>query len=155
MRKPLLLLPAVLLFGYAAFFAVPAQAGSGQTSKTGSEISARTKTIYRADCGICHGDKGDGKTDLAKDMALTMSDFTDPKSLQGKSDQEIFQMIRKGKDKMPAEEEGRAKDAEVRSLILYIRNMSKGQVPPAEAPVVEPAAAPAPSAAPATAPTSR
>jgi hypothetical protein len=84
-------------------------------------------------------------------MGLTLSDFTDPRTLQGKSDQDIFQLIRKGKDKMPPEEEGRAKDADVHSLILYLRNMSKGQPIPADTPA---AAAPAasPDAAPAPAP---
>jgi mono/diheme cytochrome c family protein len=154
MRKPLLLLPAVLLFGYAAFLAAPAQAGQ-TPSKSGGEITAHVKTVYKADCGICHGDNGDGKTDLAKDMALTMSDFTDPRSLQNRTDQDLFQLIRKGKDKMPPEEEGRAKDAEVHSLILFIRSMSKGQPIPAAAPAATPAETPAPTPAPTTAPSSR
>jgi hypothetical protein len=154
MRKPLLLLPAVLLFGYAAFLAAPAHAGQ-TPSKSGGEITAHVKTVYKADCGICHGDNGDGKTDLAKDMALTMSDFTDPRSLQNRTDQDLFQLIRKGKDKMPPEEEGRAKDAEVHSLILFIRSMSKGQPIPAAAPAATPAETPAPTPAPTTAPSSR
>jgi mono/diheme cytochrome c family protein len=152
MRRTLLLLPAVFLFGYGAFLTAPAQTGSGQSStKAGGEIPAHVKTIYKADCGICHGDNGNGKTDLATGMGLTLSDFTDPRTLQGKSDQDIFQLIRKGKDKMPPEEEGRAKDADVHSLILYLRNMSKGQPIPADTPA---AAAPAasPDAAPAPAP---
>jgi mono/diheme cytochrome c family protein len=149
MRKPLLLLPAVLLVGYAALL-VPASV-QGQTPKTGGEISAHVKTIFKVDCALCHGETGDGKTDLAKDMALTLSDFTDPRTLQNKTDQQIFELIRKGKDKMPPEEEGRAKDAEVHSLIQYIRSMSKGQPIPADAPAAAPAAAP-PAPGPATAP---
>jgi len=156
MRKPLLLLPAVLLFGYAAFLAAPAQAGSGQASqKSTGETPAHVKTIYKVDCALCHGDKGDGKTDLAQGMGLTLTDFTDPKTLQNMTDEQLFQLIRKGKDKMPPEEEGRAKDAEVHSLILFIRNMSKGQPSPAEAPAATPAATPAPATAPSTAPSSR
>ncbi len=146
MRNPLLLLPAVLLIGYAAFTAAPAQAGSGQNPpKTSGEIPAHVKTIYKADCALCHGDKGDGKTDLAQGMGLTLSDFADPRTLQSKSDDELFQLIRKGKDKMPPEEEGRAKDAEIHSLILFIRSLSKGQPIPTDAPAATPAATPAPA----------
>jgi len=150
MRKLLLLLPAALMFGYGAFLTAPAMAGSGQAAtKPSGEIPAHVKTIYKADCGICHGDNGNGKTDLATGMGLTLSDFTDPRTLQGKSDQDIFQLIRKGKDKMPPEEDGRAKDADVHSLIVYLRNMSKGQPVPADTPA---ASAPAPAAAPDAAP---
>jgi len=61
-----------------------------------------------------------------------LGDWTDPKTLANKTDQELFNAIRNGKDKMPAEGEGRAKDDDVRNLIIYIRNMSKGTA--AEAP---------------------
>ena len=139
MRNPLLLLPAVLLVGYAV--SAPAQA------KPSGEISNHVKTIYKVDCALCHGDNGNGKTDLATGMGLTLTDFTDPKTLQSKTDQELFDLIRKGKDKMPPEEENRAKDAEIKSLIVYIRNLSKGQPAPAVAPAATPAPAP-PSSAP-------
>jgi mono/diheme cytochrome c family protein len=98
--------------------------------------------MYGIDCAICHGENGNGKTDLAKDMSLDLMDWTNPKILAGKSDQELFDMIRKGKDKMPAEDAGRAKDNEVWALVTYIRNFSKNQ-PAAPAP-----AAPAPATAP-------
>jgi len=146
MRNPLLLLPAVIFVGFAVSAQTPA--------KPSGEISAHVKTIYKVDCGLCHGDNGNGKTDLAQGMGLTLSDFTDPRTLQNKTDQELFTLIRKGKDKMPPEEESRAKDAEVHSLILYIRNLSKGQPVPADAPAAAPATSPAPAPAPATAPSS-
>jgi hypothetical protein len=154
MRNPLLLLPAVLLVGYAVSLATaPVQAGAGQApSKTGGEVSAHVKTIYKVDCALCHGENGNGKTDLATGMGLTLADFTDPRTLQSMTDDQIFQLIRKGKDKMPPEEEGRAKDAEVHSLILFVRNLSKGQPIPADAPASAPAAAPAETPTPAPAP---
>jgi mono/diheme cytochrome c family protein len=104
--------------------------------------------MYAVDCAVCHGDTGDGKTDLAKDMNLTLLDYSDPRALASKSDQQLFDLIRKGKDKMPAEDASRAKDAEVWGLVTYIRALSKNQ--PVPAPSV-PAAAPAPDA-PAAAP---
>jgi hypothetical protein len=41
-------------------------------------------------------------------------------------DQTLFNAIRNGKDKMPAETEGRASNNDVRDLIHYIRGMSRG-----------------------------
>lgn len=142
MVRPLLLLPAVLMIG-AAVSAAPYQEGSTQGGNNGA-VPVHSKEIYKIDCAICHGDNGDGKTDLAQSMNLTLTDFTDPKTFQGKSDQELFDLIRKGKGQMPPEDAGRAKDADVHGLILYIRSMSNGHTsPPAPAPSAAPAAKPA------------
>ncbi len=92
------------------------------------EITAHVKQIYKNDCALCHGDNGNGKSEIAESMKLTLLDYTDPKSLAGKSDQELFDAIRKGRgDKMPPEDAVRAKDAEVRGLVAYVRSLSKGQ----------------------------
>ncbi len=107
-----------------------------------AQAMAQAKKVYAIDCALCHGNNGDGKTDVAKDMQLTLDDWTDPKTLSGKTDQELFDIIRKGKDKMPPEGAARAKDDEVKNLIAYIRSLSKQQ----------PAAPAEPAAAPATAP---
>jgi len=92
------------------------------------ESQAKAKQIYTIDCAMCHGDNGNGKTDLAQSMSLSLADWTDPKSLQNHEDGELFSIIRNGKgDKMPPEAEGRAKDEVVWNLVVYIRNFSKGQ----------------------------
>ncbi len=147
MRKPLLLLPVVALFGLSVSFSTASLAQEGKGS---TEVSAHVKKIFEVDCALCHGATGDGKTDLAHDMGLNLSDLSDPATLQNKSDQQLFDLIRKGKDKMPSEDEGRAKDAEVRSLIVYIRSLSKGHTSPA--PGGTPAATPSPAPATPTAP---
>jgi hypothetical protein len=72
-------------------------------------------------------------------MQLNLTDLTDPKTLESKTDDQLFDLIRKGNGKMPGEEPARAKNDEVKALIQYIRHMSKDQ--PAA-----PAAAPAPAA---------
>lgn len=167
MFKPFLLLSAVVLFEIAAVPspALPPQATHPKPAaktpvpagSTSSQIAAqareKAKKLYSIDCALCHGDSGDGKTDVARDMQLTLSDWTDPKMLAGKQEQELFDIIRKGKDKMPPEAEGRATDEDVKNLILYIRSMAKQQpaapaaapvaAPPAEAPAAPPAAPPA------------
>ena len=148
MRKPLLLLPAVvfLALGAASNSSAAPQEGSAKTSKTAAGPSARVKQLYKMDCALCHNDNGDGKTDLAKGMELSLTDFTDPKTLEGKTTEQLFDLIRKGKDKMPGEDGARAKDDEVKGLIEYIRGFSKNGPTPAAAP------APAPAASASTAP---
>ena len=88
---------------------------------------AGAKAVYSRDCALCHGDTGNGKSDLATSMQLTMGDWTDPKTLASRPDGELFNMIRVGDSKMPGEDAGRAKDDVVWNMILYIRNLSKGQ----------------------------
>ncbi len=144
MLKPLLLVSAVVLLGISASSApgpspqdaapsTPAAVAKNPVKPTVKSL-ARAKELYGQECSICHGDNGDGKTDLAKDMGVTPGDWTDPKTLAGKQDGELFNSIRNGKGKMPPEAEGRAKNDEVWNLILYIRGMAKQQ-PAASAPV--------------------
>lgn len=135
MLKPLLFVSAVVLFGVTAWSAsgIAAQDQSQKNqAKSAEKSQARAKELYGQDCVICHGETGNGKTDLAKDMQLKLDDWTDPATLGARSDADLFKVIRNGKDKMPPEAEGRAKDDEVRNLILYIRGLSKQQ--PAAAP---------------------
>jgi mono/diheme cytochrome c family protein len=152
MLKPVLVLSAVILFEIAALTSTPAvvaasapqqpaTAAPANSSKSTPASRERAKKIYAIDCALCHGDNGNGKTDLAKDMQMTMADWTDSKSLASHPDQELFSIIRNGKDKMPSEADGRAKNDDVWALIAYIRTLSKNQ--PAEA---APASAPAPPA---------
>jgi mono/diheme cytochrome c family protein len=98
--------------------------------KPTAESQAKAKSLYQVDCALCHGDNGNGKTDLATSMNLTLSDWTDPKTLAGKQDWELFNIIRNGKGaNMPAEAEGRAKDVEVWNLVIYIRSFSQALAP--------------------------
>jgi len=132
--KSLLLLSSVILIelfpgpnpGGMLYAAAPAAYAQNPVKPT-ADSQAKAKKTYGFDCALCHGDTGDGKTDLAKDMQLTLTDLSDPKTLTGKSDQEIFDIIRKGKDKMPPEEAARAKDDDVWNLVIYIRGLSKGK----------------------------
>lgn len=93
--------------------------------KPTSESQAKAKNLYQIDCAMCHGDNGNGKTDLATSMELTLDDWTNPKTLAGDEDGQLFLIIRNGKDKMPPESEGRASDEAVWNLVIYIRGFSK------------------------------
>lgn len=152
MLKSFLLCTAVVLILIASASA-PARspqeaAASAPAKKMGAEALAKAKKVYNMDCALCHGATGDGKSDLAKDMQLTMADWTDPKSLASQSDQQLFDVIRKGKGKMPPEDDSRAKNEEVKSLVQYIRTFGKeGAAAPAAPAAQPPASTPAPTAA--------
>ena len=60
------------------------------------------------------------------------------------SDQAIFDAIRKGKGKMPPEDDARAKNDEIKGLVTYIRKFAREQT--ASRAAQPPAATPAPSA---------
>ncbi len=148
MLKSFFLFTAVVLLVLASASA-PARPPQESTSapaknaKTAPDTHSRAKKLYELDCALCHGSTGDGKTDLAKDMQLSLLDWTDPKALANLSDQQLFDAIRKGKGKMPPEDEGRAKSEEIKNLVTYIRKLAKDQAA-APAPA-QPAATPAPA----------
>ena len=144
MLKSFLLLSAVVLFAMAPTLskanksqdttpeAAPASAATPATTATNPvkptpESQAKAKNLYQIDCALCHGDNGNGQTDVAKSLGVAMPDFTDQKVLSGVADGQLFGIIRNGKDKMPPEVAGRANDNMVWNLIIYMRGMSKPQ----------------------------
>ena len=147
MFKSFLLFTAVVLLIFTSVSVSAQDKGAG---KAAPDMQARAKKLYDLDCALCHGATGDGKTDLGKDMQLTMLDWTDPKALAGMSDQAIIDAIRKGKGKMPPEDESRAKNDDVKALVTYIRHLAKDHPAPAAEPASQPAPTPAPSAPAAT-----
>lgn len=138
MLTPSLLLSAIVLSGIALTPATthdlwmqdpPAAAEAPATTKANPvkptpESQAHAKKQYGYECEMCHGATGDGKTDLAKDMKLALTDLTDPKTLTGKTDGEIFDLIKNGKGQMTGEG-NRMKDEDAWNLVIYVRGMAK------------------------------
>jgi len=127
MTKPMALLCASVLLAVASIpvHAQTPQKGEGNAAKPQNEAQEQAKKIFGRDCALCHGQTGDGQTELAKSLSLSLHDWTDPKTLSSRSDQELFAIIRKGKDMMPVEDQGRASDDQVKSLIQFIRDFAK------------------------------
>ena len=88
---------------------------------------ARGKKIFGSQCALCHGDKGDGRGELAADMKLTVPDFTKPDTLKDRTDGELFTVIGTGKDTMPSQGT-RLSDTHRWNLVNYMRSLS-GKVP--------------------------
>jgi len=92
--------------------------------KPSPESTARAKKWWTLDCEMCHGKTGDGKGDIAKEMKLTMMDFTNPDTLKDRTDGEVFYIIKNGHNDMPAEGP-RVKDEEAWDLVNYVRAFAK------------------------------
>jgi mono/diheme cytochrome c family protein len=88
---------------------------------------ARGKKRYDTQCALCHGDKGDGKGDAAKDLKLNLADFSKPDTLANRTDGELYAIIVSGKDSMPSQK-GRMTEAQVWNLVNFLRSLS-GKVP--------------------------
>jgi mono/diheme cytochrome c family protein len=92
--------------------------------KPSSEGLAAARKIYGYDCAMCHGPKGDGKGDIVDSMKLTMHDWHDPASLEGKTDGELFYIITKGKGKMMGEGD-RVSEMVRWNMVNLVRSYSK------------------------------
>jgi mono/diheme cytochrome c family protein len=108
-----------------SYAAIPVQATKEPNPvKATPESIARAKKWWTLDCEMCHGKNGDGKGETAKDMKLTVADFTDPKTLKDRTDGEIFYIIKNGHNDMPAEGP-RVKTEENWDLVNYVRSLAK------------------------------
>jgi mono/diheme cytochrome c family protein len=73
---------------------------------------------------MCHGKEGDGKGETAGDMKLNIVDFTNPGTLEDRTDGELYYIIKNGHQDMPPEG-SRIKTEEGWDLANYIRSFSK------------------------------
>jgi mono/diheme cytochrome c family protein len=92
--------------------------------KSSPESLTRAKRWWNLDCAMCHGKEGDGKGETAKEMKLTIADFTDAATLKDRTDGEIFYIIKNGHQDMPPEG-ARIKPEENWDLVNYVRAFAK------------------------------
>ena len=144
MLSPCVILLALLLCAFpvtAQESQAPAQAATSSSStipteavhqvnpvKPTSESLAMGKKYYGYDCAMCHGNNGDGKGEVALSEKFKIGDFTDPTTLKGRTDGELFYIIKNGRGQMPPEGD-RVKPTELWNMVNYIRSLSnkKGQ----------------------------
>lgn len=102
----------------------PEEAKRENPVKTSEASISGGKRTYKIDCEMCHGEKGDGKAELAESMELKLRDLRDPATLKEYTDGGLAYLIQKGKGKMPGEE-GRLKGDQVWNLVNFLRSISK------------------------------
>ncbi len=145
MRRSLPVAGAFLLaagFGVCVAYQSGAQESSGQSQSPGDEYKvtpediarknpvksspeglAEARHVFKYDCAMCHGEHGDGKGDVVESMKLTMHDWADPASLEGKTDGELFYIITKGKGKMTGEGDRQAEKLRW-NLVNLVRSLA-------------------------------
>lgn len=105
--------------------AIPAEAKSMVNPAKPTAVSqAHAKKVYGYDCAVCHGEKGDGKGDLAAEQKPPLKDWTDPAALKDMTDGEIFYIITNGKGTMTGEG-ARSKPEDTWNLVIYVRSFAK------------------------------
>src|SRR5215831_11324598 len=88
--------------------------------------AADAKEAYDKNCAKCHGEDGKGKTKMGEKLGV--KDYTDAKVQSEMKDEQMTKAI---KDGVKADDKTKMKafpdlsDAEVKSLIAYIRGMKK------------------------------
>jgi cytochrome c6 len=87
---------------------------AGTTAGDGGET-------YKAKCVACHGADGTGNTPAGK--AMKVRDLTSA-DVQGQTDDQLYDIIAKGKGKMPAYEKTLGAD-KCKELVAYIRTWKK------------------------------
>lgn len=78
-----------------------------------------TAALYKTKCQVCHGADGKGDTPMGKKLGA--KDFHSP-DVAKMSDTELFDITKKGKEKMPAYDK-KLTDDQIKSLIKYIRSL--------------------------------
>ena len=107
------------------YTAIPVAAAKAENPvKATPESLARASKWWGMDCAMCHGKNGDGKGETARDMKLTIVDFTDPKTLKDRTDGELNYLIRNGHEDMPPEGP-RITTEQGWDLVNYVRSFTK------------------------------
>jgi mono/diheme cytochrome c family protein len=72
---------------------------------------------------MCHGEKGDGKGEVATEMGIKPPDFTNPETLKKRTDGELFTIIGEGSPIMPAQGK-RLSDRHRWQIVNYLRSLA-------------------------------
>jgi mono/diheme cytochrome c family protein len=77
--------------------------------------------LYKSKCAVCHGADGAGDTTMGKKLGA--KSFHAPE-VSKMTDAELFDVTKKGKNKMPAYDK-KLTDDQIKELIAYIRTLGK------------------------------
>jgi len=85
---------------------------------------------YKTYCMQCHGMEGNGMGANIQDMSVQPRDHTDAKSMGGRTDAELFKVIKEGglainKSSLMPPWDGVFTDDEIHDLVKYLRKLCK------------------------------
>jgi mono/diheme cytochrome c family protein len=105
------------MIALAALATIAAAAASGSPGIPGAPADGAS--TYKAKCASCHGANGSGQTPAGK--ALNLRDLRSAE-VQGMNDAKLYQVIAKGKSKMPGYEKTLGADT-CKALVAFIRQL--------------------------------
>lgn len=91
---------------------------------SGDSAFAAGVDIYKQNCLLCHGEKGDGQGPMAQGLTPKPADFTDKEHMAKDTDEELIEAIKMGKGPMPPFG-GTLSDQEIKDVLQYIRQFAK------------------------------
>lgn len=81
-------------------------------------------SLFSSQCTMCHGSRGNGKGELAGKLGLRVSDLTDPRRQEERTDGELFYVIDTGHWHMPGAG-SRLHHHSKWDLVNYIRTLAR------------------------------
>jgi mono/diheme cytochrome c family protein len=91
------------------------------------------RKLYASQCALCHGEKGDGKGELAADMKLTVPDFTTTEWKKKRTDGELYYIMSTGHGRMPGQGD-RLREVQRWHLVNFLRTLAPGEAEKAKSP---------------------
>lgn len=82
------------------------------------------KMLYRGNCLLCHGEKGDGKGPWAESLPVPPGDLTDQPRMSEMTDGALFWKISKGRGEMPRFETHLSEEQRWH-LVNYVRALAQ------------------------------
>jgi len=89
-------------------------------AQSADKSTAEAQDIYKAKCQMCHAADGSGNTPAGKKFGA--KDLKSPE-VQKHTDAELFAVIAKGQNKMPAFT-GKLNDQQMLTIVAYIRHIA-------------------------------
>lgn len=80
--------------------------------------------LYRRNCTICHGDKGDGRGIAEPSIGGKIANFTNPDFWKETDDRKMVNVILKGQGRMPAQS---VSPEEAKAIVEYMKSAFKGK----------------------------
>ncbi len=102
----------------------PSMGRAGVSEGQGAQAQSPGQEAYMRHCTVCHGEQGRGDGPAARAFDPGPPDFTDPDGLGTMTDQELIEVVSRGRRSMPAFE-AVLEGVVLSEVVAYLRELSK------------------------------